>query len=245
MNFTFGIITDGHNPSRLNDIIDSIELTMNSDYEIIIIGGSHIERKNTRVIPFDEDAKNSKISIKKNIITDNANFENIVYLHDYIKFDQEWHKNFLKFGNSFNICINPILNTDGTRYRDWCLWKDDANGYVEENNYLIPYNITHLSGMMYISGAYWIAKKDFMKHNRLNEKLSWGQGEDVEWSLRVRELTDFKMNVDSKVIMIKNKDRIFKETTDLENESLIKLKEYRNPNAYEDLIKKHLSKWMN
>ena len=39
MNFTFGIVTDGNSKDRIDRIIDSIELTMSDDYEIIIVGG--------------------------------------------------------------------------------------------------------------------------------------------------------------------------------------------------------------
>jgi hypothetical protein len=214
-------------------------------YEVLVVGGHLINRKNTRTIEFDDSINQQSISEKKNIITRNSVFDNIVYLHDYIKFDKSWYTNFLEFGNNFQICINPILNTDGTRYRDWCLWKDDAKNYVSNDNYLIPYDVKHLSGMMYISGAYWIAKKEFMLKNPLNEILKWGQGEDVEWSLRVRELTEFKINVNSIVKLMKYKDRIFNETTDSENLILNSIRSYQNKESYSYLIKNHLSKWIN
>jgi hypothetical protein len=133
---------------------------------------------------------------------------------------------------------------DGTRYRDWCLWKDDADSYVTPPNYLIPYDMTHISGMMYVSGAYWIAKRKFMLENLMNEKLNCGQGEDVEWSLRVRDLTEFKMNTKSIVKLLKKKERIFNETTEGENKSLLSIKNYKKETAYQDLIKNHLSQWI-
>ena len=245
MNFTFGIVTDGNSENRINRIIDSIETTMTDDYEVIIIGGSDIKRKNTRVIYFNEVEGPGKISEKKNIITREAIYENIVYLHDYIEFAPEWHSKFKEFGNNFNVCMNRILNPDMTRYRDWCLWMDDANGHVSDNNYLIPYYVTNLSKMMYISGAYWVAKKKFMLENPLNENLRWGQGEDVEWSIRVRKITDFSINERSIVNLIKYKDRIFNEVTDAEIDNIIKIRNYDNINAYENLIKNHISRWIN
>jgi hypothetical protein len=184
------------------------------------------------------------LSIKKNRITDAAKYENIVYLHDYIIFDINWYNGFLKFGNDFDVCMNKINNTDGTRYRDWCLWKDDADFYTGPLNYLIPYDMKNLSGMMYISGAYWVAKKEFMAKNRLNEKLSWGQGEDVEWSLRVRDNTAFKMNIHSKVNLLKYKDRIFNEISETERIILDAIPFYINTKAYELLINNHLSQWI-
>jgi hypothetical protein len=104
--------------------------------------------------------------------------------------------------------------------------------------------MTHISGMMYVSGAYWIAKRKFMLENLMNEKLNCGQGEDVEWSLRVRDLTEFKMNTKSIVKLLKKKERIFNETTEGENKSLLSIKNYKKETAYQDLIKNHLSQWI-
>lgn len=42
-----------------------------------------------------------------------------------------------------------------------------------------------------------------MEEFPLNEELYWGDGEDVEWSLRVREKYDFTMNVFSEVKLLK------------------------------------------
>ena len=42
-----------------------------------------------------------------------------------------------------------------------------------------------------------------MEEFPLDENLVWGQGEDVEWSKRVREKYDFNMNTNSTVRIIK------------------------------------------
>jgi hypothetical protein len=77
---------------------------------------------------------------------------------------------------------------------------------------LIPYDMTHLSKYMYISGSYWVAKKDVMLEFPLDESLSWGEGEDVLWSKQVREKYKFNMNTNSSVFIIKGgKDRVFNE----------------------------------
>jgi hypothetical protein len=122
---------------------------------------------------------------------------------------------------------------------------DDANKYVQNNNYLIPYNLKNLSKMMYISGAYWVAKKKFMMENMLNEKLKWGQGEDVEWSIRVRKITNFAINDRSVVKLMKYKDRIFNEPTSAEIIRLRSIINYNNPDDYKNLLKNHISKWIN
>jgi hypothetical protein len=243
MKFTFGITTNGS--IHINECINSIKNLRIKEYEIIIVGIYNGEIKDDiKYIPYYDESSLGDISTKKNIITKNAKYENIVYLHDYILFDNMWYDGFIKFGNDFNVCMTKIANNNDTRYRDWCLWKDDADKYVAPNNYLIPYSMTNLSNMMYISGAYWVAKKYFMLENLLNEKLKWSQGEDVEWSLRVRKKTIFKINEYSQVKLAKQKDRIFNETNDSENYILENIENYDDSLSYDNLVKNHLSEWI-
>lgn len=211
MNFTFGIITSGNNLNNLNIIIDSIEEQNIPNYEIIIVGGDYIERKNVVHVAFNENIKKMWITKKKNTITNLAKYDNIVYMHDYIKLNDDWYEGHLKYGDDFYVLMDKILNTDGSRYRDWTLWADDMESVVQRR-FLIPYDITHLSKYMYISGAYWVAKKNIMLEFPLNENLSWGESEDVEWSKRIRQKYDFSININSAVKLLKYKWRNFDES---------------------------------
>ena len=212
MNFTFGIITNNEG-KFLNQVIKSIEALSIPQYEIIIVGSADVTAINTRIIYFDESIRKSWITKKKNLITKEAIYENIVYLHDYIVFDKDWYNGFLRYGSDFKICMNPIINLDGTRFRDWSLWPHNNNfmdKIIESNRQcLIPYNMTHLSQYMYISGSYWVAKKNVMLEYPLNENLLWGEGEDVEWSIRIRKKLKFSCNSFSHVHLLKQKDRAF------------------------------------
>ena len=123
MDFTFGIITDGQNDNYLNTIIDSIKNNNIPNYEIIIVGNTNLNSNNIiTIFSFDENIKKNWITKKKNIIVQNAKFENIVLLHDYIKFDKNWYNGFIIFGNNFDWCITKILNNNGERFRDYSLF---------------------------------------------------------------------------------------------------------------------------
>lgn len=214
MEFTFGIITGGNNDSMINQIIDSIENENIPNYEIIIVGDCKIVRKNTKIISFNESTRRAWITKKKNIITHEAKYENIVYLHDYIKLNDGWYNGQISSGNDFKIRMDKIINYNGERFRDWCIWPHNNN---KMDNFigrdcLIPYDIINLSKYMYISGSYWIAKKDVMLEFPLDENLAWGEGEDVLWSKQVREKYEFNMNTNSSVFIIKGvKDKVFNE----------------------------------
>ena len=156
MDFTFGIVTSGLNDRFLSIIINDIKCLNIPNYEIIIVGGN-TEFDGVKHIKFDERQKPMWITKKKNIITENSIYENIVYTHDYITFDKKWYEEFLKFGNDFDVCMNRINNSDGSRYRDWVLWPGDPsweqqNGHynnIQINNFIsdfiIPYSFKELS----------------------------------------------------------------------------------------------------
>ena len=71
---------------------------------------------------------------------------------------------------------------------------------------MLPYFVKFLTEYMYISGTYWVAKKEFMTQYPLDEDLAWGQSEDIEWSKIVRDKTIFKFNSHSKVRFLKQKN---------------------------------------
>jgi len=213
MKFTFGIITSGTSDETINIVIDSIEKQNIPEYQILVVGNSHVSRDNTFIIPFDEEIRSGWITRKKNLITINARYENIVYTHDYVVFEDDWYQGFLQFGEDFKICMNKFLNPDYSRFRDWVIWPHNDNFMddivLPNRECLIPYDMTHLSKYQYISGTYWVAKKKVMEECPLDESLCWGQGEDVVWSKKSRIKYGFTMNQYSTVRALKFKDPAF------------------------------------
>ena len=227
MNLTFGIVTySGHdgtdNIPKVNQIIDAIEQENIPEYEIIIVGDFAWERKNTRVIKFDETVKKGWITRKKNIITEEANHDIIVYTHDYIRPVRGFYRGWLKFGDDWDIAMNVVKNHNGARYRDWVVLDDPRvkpgwiqeepwcppGGKIREGRSFFPSYDYKDTKYMYISGAYWVAKKSVMEEEPLNEDVVWGQAEDVEWSDRVREKYKYVMNTCSAVELTHFKDPI-------------------------------------
>ena len=215
MRCTFGIISCPDTCHNLGSVIDSIHKYSPVDYEIIMIGGSIpnlTSTVNLTHIPFDESQKKSWITKKKNIITDLARYENIVYMHDYVELMPGWKDGFDDL-EPWDVCMSRIFTQEGKRFRDWAAWDDPqfpGSGRIVEKwcppegipmagrMTIVPYDYTNTQ-YMYISGAYWVAKKQFMQEHPLNEDLSWGEGEDVEWSYRARKTWRYKMNIHSRV----------------------------------------------
>ncbi len=226
MDITFGIITSGTVDNYIDIIISSIEQLNIPNYEIIIIGNSSICRKNTIVIPFDETIKPLWITKKKNIITKLAKYDNIVYQHDYITYNINWYNGLLKMEN-FDVCVTKMVNTDNTRYRDWILLNGTFNNIEIPNQYrLLPYENIKLR-YIHISGAFWVAKKEFMLANPLNENLVWGDGEDVEWSYRIANYANIILNQESSNHLLYWKDTFLQDIGIIKYSQIKKLLEIK------------------
>ena len=238
INFTFGIITSGEGDAmhRVGEIINSIDRQKMPKNQIVIVGGTGLYSEqalanintdpnfSVEYIPFDETFKKAWITKKKNLITQHAKYENIVYMHDYLYFYDDWYKNFVDFGTDWDLCMNAIVNANDKRYRDWVTWDhpniDPRTRQVIKHKVqwtqtepwcpdgrvwkgggtLMPYDYT--GNHMYISGTYWVAKKHVMEAEPMNEDLCHSDAEDVEWSLRVRDKYKYVMNENSVVKLL-------------------------------------------
>lgn len=238
---TFGICTNYNHGVMVERVIDSIFETMqytpDTPFEVIVCGDKYHFRSTVPNIDINRinTGNDSDFTKKKNIITQEAKYDIIVYTHDYVSFNKNWmwgldffshltpkSMMFSSAAEDWDILMNVIHTQDGRRFRDWCAWDDYRHGHEwtqhepwcppEGIRYrgmpcLVPYYYRH-TDRMYISGMYWIAKKHVMLDNPLREDLKWGEGEDVEWSLRVRNKYKYKMNTYSSCTLMKPKDVI-------------------------------------
>ena len=207
VDFTFGIITNGEEKDRVDKIIESIICQNVPKFQIVIVGGENEwgDIKQVNHYPFDETIKNGWITAKKNMITAYAKYENVVYMHDYFILDDDWYQGFLDFGDDWDVCMNKITGSDGERYIDWISIGDvelAKSGY--RDGALVPYDYDKTEAM-YVSGGYWVAKRDFMIENPLDERICWGFAEDCEWSYRINKIKKckYRMNANSSCSIIK------------------------------------------
>ena len=212
MNWSFGIVY--HQTELIDAIVKSLvnqEDMTPSKYEILLVGPAMVSVDSLtnkwrgvgvdiKHIPFDESVKKAWTTRKKNIAVLYAKNENVCLTHDYVGFCKGWYKGFVEFGGDWNVCMNPIRFPDNKRFRDWIrfrqVWGDpEFVSYYDESK----------TSEMYVSGTYWCAKKEFMMRYPLNENLTWGQGEDLEWSHRCRLHWRYRMNFKSAVKILKEK----------------------------------------
>lgn len=225
MKFTFGIITADTSNNQLKDVIQSIIEQNIPIFEIIIIGGidqEYFYDSPIRHFEFEEVSK-PWITKKKNLITQHALYENIVYLHDYVILCKGWYQGWLEM-KDFSVANNIILNQDNSRFRDLTLvpWElkfpNSFPIFISDQKYLIPYKEKYLKKFnrwIYFSGAYFVAKKEVMLKEPLDEKLFWGDGEDIEWANRITKKFELSFNFTSKCKLLKQKDLVLKEISSL------------------------------
>lgn len=199
------IVTSGKANDFLKKVMESaLSELKGTPFEIIVVGPASVQGLNpdshVRYIPYHElNISLGWITKKKNLGIASAIYDKVVITHDYLAFEPGWKKGFDSFGSDFDVCMNQIVNTDGTRYVDWI-----TADFPEVGHGSLPYEV-ELSKYQYIGGSYFVVKRNFFAKYPLDEKYRWGQAEDVYWSRVVRKVTTFKMNVGSKIRLLKYK----------------------------------------
>lgn len=216
MSICFAFITNGSNDCYLKQGIESITNLSISNSEIIVIGNSQLKIDGIRFVPFDETQKQSWITAKKNLAAKLSSKEILVIMHDYFALSPFWSDESVRslFLDDWDVCVTSILNPDGTRYRDWLLWPFSHRflriPFICTLANLLPYNITDLTDFMYINGSLMIVKKDYFLANPLDETRGWGEGEDVEWSIRLRDSWRLRYFDQLPILSLKEKEVAFK-----------------------------------
>jgi hypothetical protein len=211
---TFAIPTNiksNEQKELLDALVYSIESqSVQVPYEILVCGNYSDDRVTT--LDFPEDLNGTAyITRKQNLLLDNAKYENIVFLRDYEFLWNDWVDGFLYWNtldkNNWNIMMSPVLNKDGSRYRDVCHWYPDET----PTHYLPPYKDVDIS-RFYINGGYFVCKKEFLSNVRWNDSLQLGEAEDIDLSFKIRYRHDFKycFNPYSIVQLQKQKDRLIR-----------------------------------
>ena len=190
---SFAIITSGTEPERVAACLQSVRALGLPHYEVLVVGGTSVTwgGDDVRHVPFvDEPGRPGWITRKKNMATEAARHEFVVYFHDYHLFDAGWYGALCAAGTDWDIAMHRVLCIDGTRFFGWQTWDHPA----VPRYFNVPYERHDLLPFMYLSGGYWMARRSVMLQAPLDEKLRWGEAEDVEWSLRVRDRFRIRMN---------------------------------------------------
>ena len=204
-NWTFWIITNWERIEWIEKVIQSILKQEIPNFEIIIcwklIDKSIIEKYNLKYVEFTEKDEIWWITRKKNLVVQNAKYENLMIMHDKIILDDNWYNWMQKYWNNFESLSCITKNIEGKRYSDWkvVLWKDlyfiknkiyskirknvDKWVYKESlwfDQYYLNYNDWDVHSS--IVGHFNILKKKVATQVCWDENLYWNCAEDVALS---------------------------------------------------------------
>lgn len=204
-NWTFWIITNWERIEWIEKVIQSILKQEIPNFEIIIcwklIDKSIIEKYNLKYVEFTEKDEIWWITRKKNLVVQNAKYENLMIMHDKIILDDDWYNWMQKYWNNFESLSCITKNIEGKRYSDWkvVLWKDlyfiknkiyskirknvDKWVYKESlwfDQYYLNYNDWDVHSS--IVGHFNILKKKVATQVCWDENLYWNCAEDVALS---------------------------------------------------------------
>jgi len=139
MKLTFGISTL-YNFKGLEESIKSIHALNipKNDYEILVIGPEHREpEENINYIYFDESQRKGWVTRKKNILAEEARFDNIVICNDYFVFQPDFYNNWVEFGEDWDVASNAQQFYNGQRcYLDW-VTLDHPNYHVGHRYHIL------------------------------------------------------------------------------------------------------------
>ena len=166
------------------------------NYQIIILTNfnkNNILIKDVRLINLN--SKKITLGKKRNLAVKLSNYSNLIITLDYFVIDKFKLKNIEREILKNDLLIPKIKTLDKKRYLDW-LFLD----YPGIGKSLCPYNSKD-KRYMYFHGSYMIAKKKFMKKNLFSNYLDHQQGEDVDWSLKVRKKIKFKLSKNIDIVI--------------------------------------------
>lgn len=180
--WSFCIITKGDKNDWMENLIQSIRNQNIPEYEILVCG-TYYDRKedDIRYIPFSEKDDSGWITKKKNLLCQEAKYENLCMLHDRIVLTPGWFEGMKKYGNDFEVLGCIVKDKYGNRVGDWTTYGCEYKGFPYIGN--LQYQDWDKWG--YLDGGFWIIKRNILLKCPLNEELFLNQSEDYELSRRL------------------------------------------------------------
>lgn len=186
--WSFGIITNGTKNDQVDVLIQSIIRQHIPQYEIVICGPYENTQAYSQVTVLSDvaihDDIRAPISAKKNKIIQAATYNNLCIFHDRFYLPNDWFVRFQQYGNYFDFLNLPTVDDCGRRFRvDWMTFCDPITRISTMFNR--PLRYSQWSSQLIIQGGIILGKKHLMLNNLLDERLYWGELEDMHFSKMV------------------------------------------------------------
>lgn len=163
--YSFVIITDGEEPAKLQNLINSISMQEFPEVEVIVV---------------KDEKHEGRLGALRNAGCRQAKYYKIIVIDDDMILHPDFYKGIQRFEKSDNYRIYTcrILNPDYTRYWDWKAFEDGKNwllDYGEEDE------------RVSMTGGLCIFDKGVFDDVQWDESRGFYQEEDVDFSNRLKE----------------------------------------------------------
>lgn len=239
--WSFGIITNGKKNEQVQKLISSIITQNIPNYEIIICGSFKYENKEKfPIISIDDvlldDEIRAPITIKKNKIADVAQYQNLMILHDRYLLPDDWYQKMKNYGNYFDLLTMPNIGPNGGNVNDWGEHLGKPSQIYREVFHLLSHK--KWSNGWYSQGGLLIIKKELYNQNRLDERLFWGELEDIQFS-QIGNLLGWFYYIDINNKVITFTDRLYESSLNERLNLLHRVKAYKNYylNKFKNVLK--------
>lgn len=182
--WSFGIITDGRKNARVTEIIESIVSQGIPECEILICGNYDKQCTYGKEVVVIEDVITrdirAPICAKKNRIAEIAKYNNLVIVHDRYTFPKDWFQKMVNYGNYFELLSMPNVGANNGRVSDWNTFSAFPSGTLR-GDFLLP-KYSQWTNWWYAQGGILIVKNLLYSSSPLDNRLHWGDLEDVQFS---------------------------------------------------------------
>ncbi len=188
--WTFGIITNGTRDDFIETFIRSIEKQKIPAYEVLICGKLKDETlteryKNTKLIFFDQKSDKGWITRKKNIVYEEAQYENVMLVHDRFYLDDNWFEGMKRYGNYFEVLA--CKQTFEDYVMGWTVYRGHANNTMDffgEIQIVDKLDASDWSPKVVTHNGVSIMKKSVWSKAKWDEERFWNEKDDVDLSFR-------------------------------------------------------------
>lgn len=115
-------------------VVSSILQNNIPHHEILVVGDvqhvwdSEVGRSVVHVVHNEDWEMQNWITRKKNFVFEQAQFEVVVILKDYLALTPRWYQAFKAFGTDWDVQMHQISTTSGERFLDWMHRHGDGSG---------------------------------------------------------------------------------------------------------------------
>lgn len=205
--WSFCIPTGSGDPIFLNRCVERI---LNIDIplkEIILCGKVNANFKyldKVTLIDDGNDGETNHLTRKKNILVENASFNNVCIIHDRVLLPLEFYKAVKDFGDCYPLTgfqsfyFQDKYNFLPRKYSDFNTISQDLTKEIDIENvtkndtniisklfYCYQHPVRCNFGHDYLTGSLYLTKKSLWLKYSQNENLFWNDYEDIEYGIRI------------------------------------------------------------